>query len=125
MLHTGVDLIDISRVAQSLEGNRTAFLGRICRPSEIEIINSSRRADEKAAGIFALKEAFSKALGTGIGGELSFLDMEVSYSLKGQPQIKYVGEKFRYNSHDWEISCSVSHQANWLVAFVVIQGDLS
>jgi holo-[acyl-carrier protein] synthase len=124
-IHAGIDLVDIDRIKKSLENNTDGFLNRICVPSELEWVHSSRRRDEKVAAIFALKEAFSKALGTGIGVDLSFHDLEVSYSERGQPLVRYLGQRFQYLSSDWSVSCSVSHEGRNLVALVVIAGNLT
>jgi holo-[acyl-carrier protein] synthase len=119
----GVDLLDIRRVEKALKKGRKAFLEKICRPSEIEIVTQSKRSSEKAAAIFALKEAFSKALGTGLGADLSFKDIEISYTDRGAPKVSYCGEKFKTRSDKWTISCSISHEGELLVAMVLIDGE--
>lgn len=123
MIHSGVDLISIKRLKKILKENEYAFLKRICTEREMTELLDVKRRDERIAAYFSLKEAFSKAVGTGIGEELSFHDIEVSYTEKGQPKISYIGKKFT-NLHKSSISCSVSHEDELLLAFVVILGDL-
>jgi len=124
MIHTGIDLTSVARIKKSLEAHSENFLNRICTPPETVRLQQEKRKDEKVAGLFALKEAFSKALGTGIGSGVSFHDIEVSYTELGQPRIKYTGTKFK-SASSWQVSCSLSHEGDIVAAIVVIAGDLS
>jgi holo-[acyl-carrier protein] synthase len=127
MIHTGIDLVDISKIKKILSKNKASFLKRLCTEKEIEFLKNQKRnedkAAEKVAAFWALKEAFSKTLGTGIGSSLSFHDLEVSYTKLGQPRVNYIGKHFK-GAKDWQVACSVSHQESWLVAVVVIQGEV-
>jgi holo-[acyl-carrier protein] synthase len=69
---------------------------------------------EFLAGRFAAKEAFSKAMGTGIGKDLSFLDIEIAVDPLGKPVIV----KPDVNAH-----LSISHSRDYAVAQVVIESD--
>jgi len=125
-IHTGIDLVEIGRIKDALVEHEESFLNRICTAREIQQLpghgQKQRRTEEKVAGIFALKEAFAKALGTGIGAELGFHDLQVSHTSKGQPRIEYVGTKFDHGS--WEVACSLSHDGGMVAAVVVIQGTI-
>jgi holo-[acyl-carrier protein] synthase len=123
MLHTGIDLVEMARIDKLLVENRDGFLRRVCTPNEITYLKNQKKVTDKVSAFFALKEAFSKALGTGLGEHLSFQDLEVTYSPKGQPQVHYVGTNYK-KAQAWEISCSVSHEKGFLVAIVVLQGEL-
>jgi holo-[acyl-carrier protein] synthase len=129
-VHTGIDLVDRDRIKKALQQNEEALLDRICTPEEKKMLVGQQEASdqlhekrlhERIAGIFALKESFSKALGTGIGGDFGFHDVEVSYSAQGQPRLTYSGESFGSESNNWRISCSVSHEGKMVAAVVVIQ----
>lgn len=73
----GMDIIDIDRIAQAYEKNNQ-FVNRILTGVELDMFNQleNRRQMEFLAGRFAAKEAYSKAVGTGIG-KMRFTDMEV------------------------------------------------
>lgn len=123
MIHTGIDMVTTSRMDRLSKDGR--FVEKVCTQEEVQLIESHPRRGQKLAAIFSLKEAFSKAMGTGIGGELSFHDLEVSYNEKGQPFIEYVGERFSDKKSEWKVSCSVSHEGDFLISIVVIDGELS
>ena len=73
----GNDIVDISRVAKTLETYGERFINRIF--TEVEIAKSEKRAERAAsyAKRFAAKEACSKALGTGFRGGVFWRDMGV------------------------------------------------
>ncbi len=84
MIHgIGFDLLDVERMARPMSNER--FMNRVFCKGEREYINSKGEGCfETAAGIFAAKEAFFKALGTGILiSEISFV--EVSHNNYGAP----------------------------------------
>jgi len=90
-------------------------LCRFLSDDEIELVKSSKTA----AGFWAAKEAFSKALGVGIGAECSFHDMKIYKSEKGAPQLaisKKIVEKF-----DILESClSITHDGEYAISVVSI-----
>jgi len=93
----GVDTLELDRVKQVYKRHGQRFIDRIL--TEIEKTELSRRRDpvNYLAKQFAAKEAIAKAFGTGIG-ELSFLDIEVLRSDKGQPVaniLNTANEKFQ------------------------------
>ncbi len=82
-MRVGIDSVEIKRVAKAIE--KPAFVKRVYSDEEIELLNG-RRA-ESYAGNFAAKEAFSKALGTGMAG-LKWNDISVLRDEKGAPYLK-------------------------------------
>ena len=84
MIETGVDLIEIERIEQAIERHGDPFLRRIF--TSRELISCKGRADS-LAGRFAVKEAVSKALGTGIG-EFSWTEIEIVRDTQGKPQLE-------------------------------------
>lgn len=86
----GLDITELDRIAE-LDRKSDKFRNRILTTEEhhlYEKLNTYRRI-EFLAGRFAAKEAFAKALGTGIGPECSFLDIAILPNEKGAP-ILYV-----------------------------------
>jgi holo-[acyl-carrier protein] synthase len=81
----GIDLIELGRIKDQM--NREKFVQRILTKDEQEKYTglSDKRKLEYLAGRFAAKEAYAKALGTGIGAELSFQDIEVINHSSGKP----------------------------------------
>jgi len=116
----GVDIVQISRIQKALEKNREGFLKRIFTEKEIEYIKKRRYNPKTIAGLFAAKEAISKALGTGIG-EVGWKDMEVGHTDKGKP-IVILSEKIQPLLKELSIGrmdLSISHDGDYAIAFVI------
>lgn len=116
----GIDLIKTSRMERFMERFGEKALLRFLSPNEISLIKNHRNA----AGFWASKEACSKALGTGIGQECSFHDIEIYKSEKGAPHIKlahHLVEKY----HISDISLSITHDGEYAIAVVAIEKKVS
>ena len=85
ILGTGIDIIEVARIAASFEKFGERFLNRILRPAEIAYALSHKNPAPFLAARFAAKEAISKAFGTGIGKHLGWQDMEVGRKESGEP----------------------------------------
>lgn len=123
ILGVGVDLIEPERIAQALEHPRFAL--RMYTDAErARIAEAGRAAPERAAGIFAGKEAALKALGCGFAG-VGFHDVEVLADDAGRPLLAFHGaarDRLRaLGAVRWHIS--VSHIRAVAVAFVVLEGE--
>ena len=81
----GIDQIEVSRIRDSVKRHGNAFLNKVFTPEEQN--SCMERADPAPclAARFAVKEAVSKALGTGIGKEFGWLDVEVKKEENGKP----------------------------------------
>ncbi len=109
----GVDIVVISRVEKMIEKFGDKALNKFLSPKEIALIKSP----SSAAGFWAAKEAASKAIGTGIGKQCSFMDIKISKSKSGQPLIKYrkkLRKKFKIKSS----SLSITHDGGFAIAVV-------
>ncbi|WP_413304494.1 holo-ACP synthase [Bacillus sp. 1P10SD] len=109
----GIDIIELSRV-QDILNRQTKLIDRILTARERDAFEtlSERRKVEFLAGRFAAKEAFSKATGTGIGKDLSFLDIEIISDQLGKPHIV---------KPNVQALLSISHSRDYAVAQVVIE----
>ncbi|HEX6594127.1 MAG TPA: holo-ACP synthase [Bacillota bacterium] len=112
----GIDLIEISRIKKTIQQN-DRFVHRVLTEKEKKIffsLQSEQRRLEFLSGRFAAKEAFAKAVGTGIG-KLSFQHIEVLTDSLGGPVVTAVG----YES--CKIFISISHSREYAVAQVLIE----
>lgn len=111
----GVDIIEIDRVRSAVDRYGEKFLRKILTPREIKYCRNRRsfKFPEMAAR-FAAKEAYSKALGTGIMG-IDWKEIEVVNDRQGKPQIAVAG-KIKKKTH-----VSLSHSLNYAVASVVLE----
>jgi len=85
ILGTGIDIIEVQRIAASHEKFGERFVQRVLLPAEIEYCLSHKNPAPFIAARFAAKEAISKAFGTGIGAQLGWHDMEVGRKESGEP----------------------------------------
>ncbi|HHW00911.1 MAG TPA: holo-ACP synthase [Clostridiaceae bacterium] len=120
----GVDIVEVSRIRQSLENGGEAFKNRVFTEKEIEYCESKKSAKYQSyAARFAAKEAVSKAFGTGIGQYISWKDIEVVNDEKGKPNV-VLSDKAKelfYSINGVDISISLSHCNDYAVAYVVFE----
>lgn len=116
----GVDIVKVKRIKKALE--RTAgFCKGVFSLEEIAYFSNKNNKYETAAGFFAAKEAFSKALGTGIRG-FRLTDIVVKNNSLGKPDIyisNKIKNKFKLVNH--KIHLSISHTDEEAIAYVVIE----
>ncbi len=123
ILRSGVDIIEIDRLAKVNPGIRQRFLRRVYTPLELEIAGNS---DASLAGRFAAKEAVSKALGSGIG-RVRWQDIEIRRGPNGEPELYLYGAARQLADELGLIiwSVSISHSKTYAVAIVVALGQSS
>jgi holo-[acyl-carrier protein] synthase len=119
----GTDIVKISRIKKSIQ-NRN-FLNRIFSKDEIYKCNKLINKSNCYAKRFAGKEAFSKALGTGISNGIAFNEILVLNEKNGKPFFKIIGETKkivikRLKRKKFRISLSLSDEKKYAVAFVTI-----
>lgn len=85
----GTDLIEVQRVARVLERYGERFARRILCEPELERFRAHRQPVAYLAKRFAAKEAFSKALGTGIHAPANWHGVWVSNLRSGKPVLEY------------------------------------
>lgn len=106
-LRLGTDIVFMPRLEKHLDNS--VFLKKVLTEKELDIyheLQSKRRQLEFLAGRFACKEAYSKALQTGIG-ETGFHDIEILRDEKGAPVCK-------------QAQVSISHDEDYCIAVVMV-----
>lgn len=121
----GVDIVEIERISKLVKRQKSA-ISRFLTIEEQQLLQGKpeARQAEFIAGRFAAKEAGSKALGTGIGGTLSFLDMEVLPTESGKPEMKIkeeVYERLGLDLSNVRVHLSISHSSAYAIAQVVVE----
>ncbi|HHV38966.1 MAG TPA: NAD(P)H-hydrate dehydratase [Tepidimicrobium sp.] len=122
-LGNGVDLIRISRIEGLMKSKGEAFLNKVFTKGEIQYIQDRNSNPQTIAGIFAAKEAVSKAIGTGIG-DVGWKDIEVRRDKKGRPYIKLYGDGLNISQKLGmdRISISIAHEGEYAIAFAIAEG---
>ena len=119
----GTDIVAIDRFQRFLDKENSALLERLFTPSERSLCGSRKDAASCLAARFAAKEAFLKALGTGLRDGVSWLDMEVSNDALGKPALTVSGkaaEQYQVNGLI-RTHLSLSHDGGNAVAMVVLE----
>ena len=115
----GTDIIEINRVRQAVE--REIFKQKVFTPAEQSYCESrGKQKYSSYAARFAAKEAFFKALGTGIFTKLT--EVEVKNNSQGQPEIFLSGaaEKVFQDKGAEKIFLSLSHSKDFATAVCVL-----
>ena len=110
----GIDIEALASIQNAVE-KREGFAQRVLTDKEMERFSSlkGRRQVEYLAGRWSAKEAFSKAIGTGIG-KLGFQDLEVLNNERGAPYFS----KSPFSGKVW---LSISHTDQFVTASVILE----
>jgi holo-[acyl-carrier protein] synthase len=123
IIGNGVDIVENRRIAKSLKNK--GFLYRIFTKNEIDQSKKIKNKVNFFAKRFAAKEAFVKALGTGIRNNINFKDINVKNNINGQPLMnisnklkRLLKQKFKINKY--RLYLSLSDEKKHSIAFVII-----
>ncbi len=119
----GTDIVKVDRIKKSIRNKY--FISRIFNENEIQKCKKLKKNYNCYAKRFAAKEAFSKALGTGISNGINFNEIIVLNEKKGRPFIKLIKNtkkkvEKKFKRKKYKISLSLSDENNYAVAFVTI-----
>ena len=119
----GTDIVSIDRVKKSIKNKR--FVSRVYNTKEISKCKKLIKSDHCFAKRFAAKEAFSKALGTGISGGINLNEIIVKKNIKSKPYFNFEGDtkkllKRKFKNKKIKTSLSLSDAHKYAVAFVTI-----
>ncbi|EAH9845149.1 holo-ACP synthase [Campylobacter coli] len=114
-MRIGCDIVAISRIDTIYQKHGNAFLDKFLNQNEQKLIKSS----STLAGLWAAKEAASKALGVGICELCSFFDIEISKDERNAPKLKY-SQKITKDFNITQTSLSISHDNGFAIAIVAI-----
>lgn len=117
MLAVGVDILEVERMARGIERYGDRFCDRFFTAREQEQCGGRAAS---LAGRFAVKEAVSKALGTGIG-DVAWKDIEIISDHRGRPELVLHGSAARLATQNGlaEWAVSVSHTKTHAVGMAV------
>ena len=121
----GTDIVNIKRIEQSLKKHKFTFKNKIFSKKEISYCEKGKNPGSFYAKRFAAKEAFSKALGTGIRKGVNFKDIEITNNSQGKPSILLKGDldaylKKKIKCKKYDIHLSLSDDKPWAQATVII-----
>ena len=119
----GTDIIAVERVGKSWERHGHRFAERILAPEEMVEFSQLKQSVSFLAKRFAVKEAASKALGTGIAKGISWHDIRVEHDELGKPLLVLNGEAQvrAKNLGARQQHVSISDEKDHVVAFVILE----
>lgn len=125
VLGTGVDLVENQRMLEMLQRWESRFKDRVFLVEEQRYCEIKAAPSRHYAGRFAVKEAVTKAFGTGVGPHISWLDIEVVRdSSSGAPSVRLRGKarELACARGVTDILISLSHTRNYTVAHALLVG---
>lgn len=126
----GTDLCDLRRIAATVERRGERFAQRVLGPQELRVFHArSERAPARGlrflATRFSAKEAFSKAIGTGIHSPMTWRACEVLTEPSGKPFIQLSGELATwFEARSLRAHVTVTDETDYVATFVVVETQI-
>lgn len=119
----GTDIVAVERFQRFIDTGNSAIIERLFTSVERSRCEQRKDAASCLAARFAAKEAFLKALGTGLRDGLSWLEMEVSNDSLGKPSLHLSGKAAElFQAHGFiRVHLSLSHDGGNAIAMVVVE----
>ena len=119
----GTDIVKINRIKKTIK--KKTILRRLFNEKEIQKCKKLKNSSNCFAKRFAAKEAFSKALGTGISRGIKFNEILILNEKNGKPFIKLLSQTkkkvdLKIKKKEYKISLSLTDEDKYAVAFVTI-----
>lgn len=124
MIGIGIDIIELSRMAETIERSGKIFLKRVFSDDEMQNAHSSDNPTNYYASAFAAKEAVFKALTLGWDQEVNFREIEILRGQSGEPLVRLKGEvKARAKAKSCHrVLLSLSYETDLAVAMAFAEG---
>ena len=119
-IRTGTDIIEISRVKESIESTNEKFCEKVYTKKEREYCESKKMQKYQLyAARFSAKEAVFKAVSDELENkfQINWKDIEILNDEKGRPYVNILNNKIQ-NIEDIDIS--LSHCKEYAIANVVV-----
>jgi len=117
----GTDIVSLKRIIRLSKKFGQAFAERILTPEELLEFPQAGKPVNYLAKRFAAKEAFAKAVGTGIRGAVSFRNIGIGHDALGKPEFFYAPALSKWLEEQGisRVSLSMSDEEDTVLAFVV------
>jgi holo-[acyl-carrier protein] synthase len=124
LVGTGIDVVEVERIARSIERYGLRFLSRVFTAGEIAYSQRKKNCAESFAARFAAKEAGAKALGTGIQYGITWTEMEVRRAPGQRPTLHFSGRALEMAERLGvkRVSLSLTHSKTVAIAAVILEG---
>ncbi len=125
ILGIGTDLVEIARIEHALGRWGERFALRILVEHELERFRAHRKPAAYLAKRFAAKEAFSKAIGTGIRHPVNWHNVSVANHASGKPYLRFstILDELLARRGVRGVHLSITDEMSVASAFVILEGD--
>ena len=120
---TGIDIIEIDRIKQSIRKHSGRFEQKVFTQKEVDYCHSQADPAKHFAARFSVKEAVLKCFGTGMIGGIRWKDIEVDNQKSGQPVLNLYGKgKELFSQLELKrIHISITHDKIYAVAHAIAE----
>jgi holo-[acyl-carrier protein] synthase len=117
--------METARFEAGLRKHGERFAKRVFTPAEIAYCEKFKNPAERLAARFAAKEAAFKALGTGWSEGVRWVDVEITHSPRGKPELILRGraEEIARRLGVTRVAVSISHSDRYVGAQVIFESD--
>lgn len=121
----GTDIVEVSRVTQIFARHGKRFVRHVLNPNEMPEFESANFPERFLAKRFAAKEAFAKAIGTGLRGKVSLTNIRITHDALGKPGLDFAPALQAIVTERGIAHChlSISDEKELVAAFVVLERD--
>jgi holo-[acyl-carrier protein] synthase len=118
----GTDIIEVERIRKHIEAG-FGFREKVFTTKEIDYCEGKVNKAQNYAARFSAKEAFLKAVGTGMRQGLSFTDVEVVNNDLGKPEMHLYGQALELIKRMGvtNLQISMTHLRDWVNAIVILE----
>lgn len=120
----GVDIIEISRVKESVDKYGDHFLNKIYTQTELDYCLKKSNKYQHLAARFAAKEAVFKAISTGWSKEVGWHDIEIYNETNGMPLVKLLGGVESFLENGKSLKISISHSNDYVVCMAIVYKEI-
>ena len=119
----GVDVVRIERIKEVLDRRKERFLNRVFTRQEIDFCRNRVHVIPCFAMRFAAKEAFSKALGTGMRHGIYWRQIEILHDKRGKPEFRLTGHALELikQANISRLHLSLTDEGDYAAAMVVLE----
>ena len=123
LVGTGIDVVEVERIAASIKRYGARFLERVFTAGEIAYCERKKNSAESFAARFAAKEAGAKALGTGIQRGIVWTELEVRRAPGQRPTLHFSGRALEMAERLGvrQVSLSLTHSNTMAIAAVHLE----
>ena len=123
IIGTGIDTVEVARFQRFLDEGNQRLLDRLFSPLEQDYCRAKKQAAVCYAARFAAKEAYLKALGTGLRDGITWTEIEISNNPLGKPELRLSGTAARFLEQQGgsRTHLSLSHDGGHAIAIVILE----